>query len=352
MKRLTLMLAIAVLSGCATQNNEHVSVAPQVVEQKAVMQLEEVPFAKIPVYEKTIRIERSITKTTERVSLNGQPTPVAGWKLPDYGVYRFKLESLVTRTDFGTRAEAFMPEVWLLDKHFTPLQKSPVERMVYSEQSMLSREALSQEFIIDNRKEKPSQPAYLALLTTEEARQYSVKVANVDEEYARIRARTAPPTPPVFAVAADKGTLRLEVTPLISHSRLKTEKKVERPDYVPATPEQVKPRVSQVTLSVTESYLTEVKAAVERADIKTALGLRENARQLHALLQQQFSDTYGQPAKAINVPRKTQATSAKDKLNDQFERQLALEMKREDAQAALAIIDKAGALSRYIDKLF
>lgn len=82
-----------------------------------------------------------LSETTEQVDLNGtlngngKTTPVAGWKLPDYGVYRFKLESLVKRTDFGTRAEAFMPEVWLLDKDFKVLEKLPVERMKYSKQN-------------------------------------------------------------------------------------------------------------------------------------------------------------------------------------------------------------------------
>ncbi len=362
MKRLTLMLAIAVLSGCATQSNEITAAAQAfekaAVEQKAVVQLDQIPYSEIQVYEKTIRIERTLSETTEQVDLNGtlngngKTTPVAGWKLPDYGVYRFKLESLVKRTDFGTRAEAFMPEVWLLDKDFKVLEKLPVERMKYSKQKMLSSEALEQEFIIDNRKEKKTQPAYIAVLTTAEARQYSVKVANFDEEYARIRARTAPPTADVFAVAADTGTLRLEVTPLISHSPLQTAKKVTRPDYVPAQPEQVKPRVSNDTLSVTENYLDAVQTAVANSDIQTALELRENARELHALLQKQFAETYGQPAETINVPGKTQATTAKKKLNDQFERQLALAMKQQDAQAALAVIDKAGALSRDIDAIF
>ncbi|WP_062261484.1 MalM family protein [Endozoicomonas arenosclerae] len=352
MKRLTLMLAVAVLSGCATQNNDLAMATPQVVEQKSLKSLNEVSYANIQVYEKAIRIERQISSETDQVSINGLSTPVAGWKLPDYGVYRFKLESLVQRTDFGTKAEAFMPEVWLLDKNFSPIQKLSIERMVYSDQSMLSREALVQEFIIDNRKERKSPPVYLALLTTEEAQKYSVKVANFDEEYARIRARTAPPTPDVFAVAANSGTLRLEVTPLISHSRLKTVKKAQRPDYVPATPELAKPKVATNTLSVSADYLTEVKSAIEAADIQTALALRENARQLHALLQKQFSQSYGQPSESIKLPGKPQSLSPEKTLNLEFERQLALEMKREDAQAALAIIDKAGALSRDIDELF
>lgn len=56
MKRLTLMLAIAVLSGCATQSNEITAAAQAfekaAVEQKAVVQLDQIPYSEIQVYEK------------------------------------------------------------------------------------------------------------------------------------------------------------------------------------------------------------------------------------------------------------------------------------------------------------
>ncbi|MET4693280.1 hypothetical protein [Endozoicomonas lisbonensis] len=133
MKRLSTLVLVAALAGCASTGQEQAAEAPAKIAT-TVSSLADITYSPITVYSQAVAIERAINAASEVLDFDGETTPVAGWKLPDYGVYQFKVESLVTRKGFGTRAEAFMPEVWLLD------------------------------------------------------RQLSLKVANFDEEYARIRA--------------------------------------------------------------------------------------------------------------------------------------------------------------------
>ena len=155
--------------------------------------------------------------------------------MPDYGVYRFKLESFVARSHFGTRANTFVPELWLLDASHQPLQKLSAERFSYDEQAMLSREFLSQEFIIDNRNENRPAATYLVALATEASIEQVFQVANFDEQYARVRARTAYPSGDVFAAPVNEGTLRLTITPLVSQKPVSVNTPATAmPDHVPA----------------------------------------------------------------------------------------------------------------------
>ncbi|KEQ14780.1 hypothetical protein GZ77_10870 [Endozoicomonas montiporae] len=344
---------MAALAGCASTGQEPVADVPAITT--TVSSLADITYVPIKVYNQTIAIERPINSTTEVLQLNEKNSPVAGWKLPDYGVYQFKVESLITRRGFGTRAEAFTPEIWLLDSDFKPLQKLPASRLKYDEQSMLTRENLSTEFVLDNRTSSGKQPAYLLALTTEEARQVSLKVANFDEEYARIRARTAPPTGDIYTEAVADGTLRLQITPLLSQPARETRiTPPPRPDYVPSTPDIVqKDKASNVSETINQDYLDAVQSALDGKDINQALSLRSAIRQLHITLQQQFSASYDVDKSSLKPPASLPENAAIEaSISYYYQQQIILALKQDNPQAALAWIDQVDQLAWEVDQLF
>ena len=358
MKRLSTLLLVAALAGCASTGQEQVADAQAATT--SVSSLTDITYVPVNVYNKTIIIERTINAATEVLQIEDKTSPVAGWKLPDYGVYQFKVESLVTRRGFGTRAEAFMPELWLLDSQFQPLQKLSASRLKYDEQSILSRENLFTEFVLDSRSHSSQQPAYLLALTTPEARQVSLKVANFDEEYARIRARTAPPTGDIYTEAVAEGTLRLQITPLLGQSVRETRiDPPPRPDYVPATPEIVrKEKPLNTTETINQSYLNAVQSALDEQDINQALALRSSIRQLHVTLQQQFSASYTSTNNDIDssspeLPAPLPENAAiEESLSFYYQQQIIIAMRQSNARAALAWIDRVDQLAWEVDQLF
>lgn len=353
MKRLAIVVALAAMTGCATV--EPVPESPvQQVQQQPVTSLADLNYSSIQVYEKAVEIERAISQQSQHLTMDGNTSPVAAWKLPDYGVHKFKLESFIARTHFGNSANAFMPEIWLLDEQFNILKKRSSERLVYDKQSMMSRETFSEEFIIDNRKHSGQKPVYLVALTTEEARKKTIMVANFDKEYAKVRGKAAPPTPDVYATAASEGTLRLRITPLVSYARA-PQSNVAAPasDYVPAVPAVVKKEKLQQLQITTADFLSQVKQAITDGDIGNAMALRADIRNTHSELQTLFQSSYGKTTEELN--RIEQSYMKGDKSSDiesQYKAALVNELKKGNAQGALAFIDQAETLSWQVDNLF
>ena len=354
MKRLSLILALTVLGGCTTFDSTTEPVAA--IEQGQVhSSLAQLNYQSINVYEKAIRIEQVLNQKSQWSDVGGVASPVASWKLPDYGVYRFKLESFVSRSHFGTRASTFIPELWLLDAEYLPLQKLSAERFSYDEQAMLSREALSQEFIIDNRDENRPSSAYLVALATEASVEKVIQVANFDEQYAKARARTAYPSGDVFAEAVVEGAIRLTVTPLVSPKNVSAHTpEVYAPDYVPSPAVQALQHSSNTDLKqLSGAHIADIKTALTEGDIQQAMQMRDSARELNARLHRYFTESYGKNKPAeLSVSRKEVTGSPYENLHSAFLLELELELQKGNAQNALAILDLSSQLVRHIDAVF
>ena len=355
MKRFSALLLITVLTGCASNSPEQAITEPSQLTTIVVPAITDITYVPLTIGNQTVAIERSINARSEAIQLDNKLTPVAGWQLPDYGVYQFKVETLITRKGFGTRAEAFMPELWLLDSQHQPIETLEASRLKYDEESKLSRENLTAEFILDNRQEAIRKPAYLLALTTTEARQFTAKVANFDEEYARIRARTAPPSPDVYATSASEGTLRLQITPLASHSKPQTViTPPPKPDYVP-TPSKVtsKPKTLNDADHINQTYLHTIQSALAAKDINRAMALRASVRETHQQLQALFASSYGhQKAPLKSLPESSSELSVEVFLSNFYKHKLVYALKQDNPQSALAWIDQVERLTQEVDQLF
>ena len=353
MNRLVIAVALVALTGCASMESYQEQSAQQ-VQRQVQSSLSDIQYSPIQIFEKAIEIERQIGSQSELLNIDGNTSPVVAWKLPDYGVHRFKLDSFVARTNFGNSANVFMPEVWLLDEHYAVLKKLSADRMVYDKQSMLSRESFSEEFIIDNRNKLGQKAVYLVALTTEKARQKTMMVANYDKEYAKVRGRTAPPTPDVYAAASEQGTLRLKVTPLMSYARVQREPvAAPTPDYVPAVPAVVKKEVPNQLEVTKKQLLDKVSQAIADGDVAGAMQLRGEVRATYSQLQELFQSSYGKSEDELKeIEMNYLKAGIKSEIDNEYKKLLMRELQRGNAQAALALIDQAETMMWEIDSLF
>ncbi|MRI32332.1 hypothetical protein EOPP23_04965 [Endozoicomonas sp. OPT23] len=361
MKYLPLMIMLATLGGCASQQTQQTPVS-SVAQQQTVSGFDALNLSALKIYNKAVRVEQTINGTTPHIRIADGVTPVLGWQLPDYGAYRFQLDSFVQRTHFANKANAFMAEIWLLDKQMKPVQKLTSDRLKYSKQSMLTREALTEEFVLDLRVKREEQPVYLVILTTPGAMKQKVEVANFDREYAKARSVQAPPTPDVFATASASGTIRLEVTPLVSqsfkdqsHSETENKAVERRPDYVPSADiQQAKSVAEKDSKSISDRYIETVQQAIKSGKIQQAIKMRTSVQELHSRLQQQFASLYGQAKDSIQLPAISSSASSSitEQLNEQLSRKLAVYIKQDKPQAALALIDSLKQLEYRIDRSF
>ena len=358
MKHLAIVVSLALLAGCASI--DPVTQEPtQHTQQQAITRFSDINYSSIPVYDKPVKIERVIDQNTQILSITTPSTtdslsPVVAWKLPSEGAYRIKLESFVQRSNFGNSAHAFVPEIWLLDKDYKILTKRSSDHLNYDQQSMLTREALSDEFILNNLGSNQNAPAYLLIVTTDKARQKQFVVANMDAEYAKVRGRLAPPVPDVQANAADTGTIRLTVTPLMSFAQVKKPvKPVPTPDYVPAVPDIVKKSSNSDWDKVAHQQLSSIEQAIESGQITQAMKQRSSVRKAHAELQSLFQSAYGKDMAELNkLEAQHHHTDTGSMISNQYKVALIKALKKGDIQGALALVDQSEQLVWKVDLLF
>lgn len=394
MKRLALAAALSVLAGCASTvpAPDQPSQPVQKIQALALSDLSELNYVPLQVFSKAIQIETVINEQSELLSVEGGVTAVAAWKLPDYGVNEFQLESFIQRTDFGNKASAFMAELWLLDDHFEVIKKLPAQGLDYGHETRFSREALTEQFVIDNRKSFQKKPVYIVALTTPEARGHRVMVANLDAEYAKVKGVMPPPVPDVFATAAEQGALRLTVTPLISHSNYAPAiKKPAVPDTVPTAavhnahengsgqvpvsgmvssgstasgstasgPSASGPSASGQMAFDSELekraqvFLQGVSQALADQDTGKAMALRRGLKRTQAELQLLFESSYGAGHEALAVKLKEYPLSKDNQTIDQYlKHSLLMDLRRGRSQSALALLDRSEQLIWQVNQLF
>lgn len=362
MKRLVLAAALTtVLAGCASTP---LPPAPQAAAPAETLSLPRLTYTPVQVYNKPITVEQPINGQSQIIEIDGVRTPVAAWKLPEYGAHEVQLDSFVQRSGFGYKAQAFMAEVWLLDSSFKPIKKLPASRLDYSRTSLFASESLTERFIIDNRKALATRPAYLVVATTAKARQQKIQIANLDREYARVKGVMPPPTPDVFATAAEEGTLRLTITPLGGYQPM-----AAAPAQVPAEqavapgasiPKKASPPRAAQLEQVSQQFLKEVAEAIERKDITAAMASRRALKQTYSDLQALFESRYGSnpqaPSKAADdldrLARSYTATGTRETLDAYLKQALILALQQGNAQSALALLDRCEQLIGQVDRLF
>ncbi len=226
------------------------------------------------------------------------------------------------------------------------------EQLFYDEQNLIGQEFVTLEFVIDNRDPLLEQTQYLVVLTSDQARQQQVKVADPRKEYAKVRGHVIPATPDIMATASETGTIILEGTALTILNRIA---QPSEQIYIPsAIPEKKNPAIPVInTQEISREYLCLVKASLDNGEIASAMKQRQQIRKLYAELQNKFTSLYGKPTSEIKVPEKAeQSDSLEQKIQSSYNHQLAVFMKQGDAQSALSLIDKVESLSGHINTLF
>lgn len=356
MKRLSLVLALTVLGGCATVDSNHEPVTG--IEQAQVnLSLSQLSYQPVTVDRKSIHIDQELNQDSQWTDAGGISSPVASWKLPDDGIYQFELQTFISRTLLG-RASTFIPELWLLDAGYQPLKKLSADQLSYNETAILSREYLSLEFTIDNRHKDRPTVAYLAALATDASMDKDFRVVNFEAEYARARGKTPYQKGDVFAEPVTEGALRLTVTPMESFKDVS----VEIPKVVPAGPvsvtaQNLSPSQENDLKQLSQNFISDIERALAEGDVQQAMQMRNEAQAMNARLHQHFTDNYGQANTSVPQPDlKAEAgfgeSSLDKKLSQAFLSELDQELQKGNAQNALAILDLSSQLLRDVDAVF
>ncbi|CAM3661203.1 MalM family protein [Parendozoicomonas haliclonae] len=353
MKRIALAVALLSLVGCSSVST--VTTPSSVSSQPAfaATSFGQLPFQSIELFDKTVELNQMVSQQGT-VLMDGQATAVAGWKLPEFGTYRIRVKSQVSRTGLGDDASAFFPEALLLDNNFEVVRKIPASQLKYIDPNLIGEEYIALEYVIDNRDSLQQPIDYLVVMTSAEAKREKVEVANPRVEYAKVRGHVLPAEEVILAEPLEQGEIALEVEPLLSSFvTLQPAAQPQTPKYVPtAIPQQASAELTVTPVQASQLYLKQVQTYIADKDIKSAMALRQNVKELSTKLQAEFSRLYGQNTDVLKVPAINKEQSAERLLTDTFQSHLVFMLKQENPQQALALIDQLDNLTGHIDALF
>ena len=340
MKKTVLSLVLSTfLAGCASIKPEPMveSFPPAVVYK----QLEELPFQTLQIYDEPVQVDVDLVRA-DILQVGENESRVLAWKVPAYGAYRFTLRSHVERSNFARKAALFMANVRLLDKDFVEIKTLPASELRYQKPTIMESEFAAHDFVVDNRDPMVTPVEYIVVTMTDAGRKHTIQVVDQEKEYAKARGFMPPPTPDIFATAAETGSISLTGVALnSSYAKVPTSRAIN-PAYTPsAMPSKAVVATEFDTVGESKIYLDTMREYVSKGNISTALQMRQEVRQLHDNLQQQFVFLYGKPAESIQVVAEIPADiTAEKRLAHIYQQQMNASFREGNTQAALALIDQ------------
>ncbi len=356
MKRLALCVALGVLTGCVS--NAPKAPISSIKSEVSYNSFSAVQYQALDILDGSIKVQADISPLTFNLKMDGQESAVLGWKVPTYGVYKITLNSQIKRSNFGRTAVAFMPDVLLLDSQFNIIRSIDAVTMKYQKPALMAPEMLSQTFSIDNRNPVVPPVEYILVKTSDEARQHSVEVVDMDKEYAKVRGQTPPLTADIFTRAAEEGTITLDVEPLATGYYARS------PEVkIPASPSVTKTftgidtpavvtDVQFDTLATSRDFASAVREKLNAGDVTKALEMRRFVGELKMKTEQLFTKLYQQPVGNIVVENALIDTTTENKLAYHYEQQMKMYFKQGHKQMALKLIDQINDLSNQVDRMF
>lgn len=344
MKKTVLSLVLStILAGCASTMPEPTveSFAPAVVYH----QLEELPVQTLQIYDEPVQVEVDLARS-DILQVGESESRALVWKVPAYGAYRFTLRSYVERSNFARKATVFMANVQLLDKNFVEIKTLSADRLKYQKPTMMDGEFAAHDFVVDNQDPMVTPIEYILVTMTDAGRQHTIEVVDQEKEYAKARGFMPPSTPDIFATASETGPISLTGVALNSSYAHAPTVRTINPTYTPsAMPSKAVVTTAFDTVGESKIYLDTMREYVSKGNISTALKMRQEVRQLHDNLQQQFVFLYGKPAESIQVVAEIPADiTAEKRLTHIYQQQMNASFREGNTQAALALIDQLETL--------
>ena len=340
MKKTVLSLVLSTfLTGCASTMPEPMveSFTPAVVYR----QLEELPVQTLQIYDEPVQVEVDLARS-DILQVGESESRALVWKVPAYGAYRFTLRSYVERSNFARKATVFMANVQLLDKNFVEIKTLSADRLKYQKPTMMDGEFAAHDFVVDNQDPMVTPIEYILVTMTDAGRQHTIEVVDQEKEYAKARGFMPPSTPDIFATASETGPISLTGVALNSSYAHAPKAHTINPTYTPsAMPSKAVVTTTFDTVGESKIYLDTMREYVSKGNISTALQMRQEVRQLHDNLQQQFVFLYGKPAESIQVVAEIPADiTAEKRLAHIYQQQMNASFREGNTQAALALIDQ------------
>lgn len=344
MKKTVLSLVLSTfLAGCASTMPEPMveSFTPAVVYR----QLEELPVQTLQIYDEPVQVEVDLARS-DILQVGESESRALVWKVPAYGAYRFTLRSYVERSNFARKATVFMANVQLLDKNFVEIKTLSADRLKYQKPTMMDGEFAAHDFLVDNQDPMVTPIEYILVTMTDAGRQHTIEVVDQEKEYAKARGFMPPSTPDIFATASETGPISLTGVALNSSYAHAPKARTINPTYTPsAMPSKAVVTTTFDTVGESKIYLDTMREYVSKGNISTALQMRQEVRQLHDNLQQQFVFLYGKPAESIQVVAEIPADiTAEKRLTHIYQQQMNASFREGNTQAALALIDQLETL--------
>ena len=352
MKKTALGLALGLLAGCATQNEPSVTPLQQPV---AVYQtLNELDYTPLKIYDDGIKQVRQLTTNSAVVKLNNSQSSVLGWKIPAYGVYRFKLSSDIKRTKFGREASAFMAEVRLLDQNFNVVKTLPAESLSYQKPGLMKGEYFYHSFVVDNRDPLQLPTQYMVIVMTEAGRQHKIMVVDQEKEYAKVRGALPPLTADIMATADENGTITLETVAVNSTHTTRDTLFTSDAPLVSSGPTGLTANDEVFdTAGISRAYRKEVQRLLQAGEVMKALEMRRNVDTLEVGLQKDFADLYKNGGGSRLIDNTLLSTlSPEEQLAVVYKNQLRTYLNSGNTRQALGLLDQTKTLKEYIDALF
>ncbi len=352
MKKIALGLAVSLLVGCATYDSTGVA---SVQQPQAVYQaLEELDYTPLKIYDDNLKQVRQLTPRSAVLKSEGAQSSVLGWKIPSYGVYRFKLSSSINRARFGRDASAFMAEVRLLDKKFNVIKTLPAKSLSYQKPGLMEEEYFYHSFVVDNRDPLLPPTEYIVVVMTEAGRQNQIMVVDQEKEYAKVRGTLPPATADIMATASENGTITLEAVAVTSTP---IGSDIPASAYVPPVPNgaktEVESDVGYDTTGISRAYREQVQNLLQAGDVIKALEMRQSIDSLQIALQKDFASLYKGAGDSPLIDKKVLDTmSLEQRLAAAYKNQLRAYFKLGKTRKALALLDQAKSLKGHVDGLF
>ena len=346
MKKTALGLALGLLVGCATQNEPSVTPLQQPV---AVYQtLNELDYTPLNIHDDSIKQVRQLTMNSAVVKLNSSQSSVLGWKIPAYGVYRFKLSSDIKRTKFGREASAFMAEVRLLDQNFNVVKTLPAESLSYQKPGLMKGEYFYHSFVVDNRDPLQLPAQYMVVVMTEAGRQHKIMVVDQEKEYAKAL------TADIMATADENGTITLEAVAVNSTYTTRDTLFTSDAPLVSSGPTDLTANDEVFdTAGISRTYRKEVQRLLQAGEVMKALGMRRHVDALQVGLQKDFADLYKNGGGSRLIDNTSLSTlSPEEQLVMVYKNQLRTYLNSGNTRQALGLLDQTKTLKEYIDALF
>lgn len=351
MKKLVMGLAVSLLAGCAIHDAADVAVIqqPQAVHQS----LDTLSYSPLAIYDDGVKQVIPLTGQSPVVRLDGGQSSALGWKIPAYGVYRFKLTSQIQRAKFGREASAFMAEVRLLDKEFNVVKTLPAEAMAYQKPGLMEPEYFYHRFVVDNRDPLLAPVEYIAVVMTDRGRQHQIKVVDQEKEYAKVRGTLPPMTGDILATASEHGVIVLEAMAAMSSY---APSDAPAPAYMPPVETGRQTAViadtTMDTVAISRTYREAVEDRLAAGDVVAALAMRDHVDALHQELQADFAALYQSGSSTMIAVDDAQSMDLPQQLSAAYKNQLVTSFKAGNARQALGLLDQAKKLRQHVDSLF